>query len=137
MTDAIETARLTKRFRRADAVADLDLRVPAQSIFALIGPNGAGKTTTIKLLMNLVRPTSGHATVLGTDSRRLGVQEFQRIGHVSENQRLPLSMTPDPLAHSLRSHRPGRPRADVRHRLSMALVLLPTPARSARLGVQS
>jgi ABC-type multidrug transport system ATPase subunit len=49
MTDAIETARLTKRFRRADAVADLDLRVPAQSIFALIGPNGAGKTT-IKLL---------------------------------------------------------------------------------------
>ena len=43
----------------------LDLKVPAGSIFALIGPNGAGKTTTIKMLMNLVRPTTGRATVLG------------------------------------------------------------------------
>jgi ABC-2 type transport system ATP-binding protein len=62
-------------------------------VFALIGPNGAGKTTTIKLLMNLVRPSRGRATVLGTDSRRLGVREFQRIGYVSENQKLPEWMT--------------------------------------------
>jgi len=94
MTNAIETLALTRRYGRLEAVDGLTLQVPAGSVFALIGPNGAGKTTTIKLLMNLVRPTNGRASVLGTDSRRLGVGEFQRIGYVSENQRLPDWMTP-------------------------------------------
>jgi ABC-2 type transport system ATP-binding protein len=71
--------------------------VPAGSIFALLGPNGAGKTTTLKLLMNLLRPTRGRATVLGADTRRLGPRHFQRIGYVSENQRLPDWMTPGQL----------------------------------------
>jgi ABC-2 type transport system ATP-binding protein len=90
---AIETNRLTRRYGRLDAVDGLDLRVPAGSIFALIGPNGAGKTTTIKLLMNLVRPSRGRATVLGVDSRHLGARELQRIGYVSESQKLPDWMT--------------------------------------------
>jgi len=93
MTSAIETSGLTRKYGRLDAVNGLTLQVPAGSVFALIGPNGAGKTTTIKLLMNLVRPTGGRAAVLGTDSRRLGVRELQRIGYVSENQRLPDWMT--------------------------------------------
>jgi ABC-2 type transport system ATP-binding protein len=97
MTHAIETRDLARRFGRLDAVRAMNLQVPAGSIFALIGPNGAGKTTTIKLLMNLVRPTRGVATILGTDSRRLGVRDFQRIGYVSENQRLPGWMTPGEL----------------------------------------
>jgi ABC-2 type transport system ATP-binding protein len=94
MTNAIETHGLTRRFGRLDAVDGLDVAVPAGSIFALVGPNGAGKTTTIKLLMNLIRPTRGSAAVLGTDSRRLVSPSFQRIGYVSENQRLPEWMTP-------------------------------------------
>jgi ABC-2 type transport system ATP-binding protein len=94
MTAAIETFDLTRRFGRTEAVNGLSLQVPAGSIFALLGPNGAGKTTTLKLLMNLVRATSGRATVLGVDSRRLGPRDFQRIGYVSENQRLPEWMTP-------------------------------------------
>jgi ABC-2 type transport system ATP-binding protein len=94
MTAAIETIDLTRRFGRTEAVNGLTLQVPAGSIFALLGPNGAGKTTTLKLLMNLVRPTRGRATVLGVDSRRLGPRDFQRIGYVSENQRLPEWMTP-------------------------------------------
>jgi ABC-2 type transport system ATP-binding protein len=93
MANAIETVDLTRSFRRLDAVNGLNLRVPAGSIFALIGPNGAGKTTTIKVLLNLIRPTRGMARVLDTDSRRLGVRELQRIGYVSENQRLPDMMT--------------------------------------------
>jgi ABC-2 type transport system ATP-binding protein len=97
MTSAIETSALTRKYGRLDAVNGLTLQVPAGSVFALIGPNGAGKTTTIKLLMNLVRPTGGQATVLGTDSRRLGVRELQRVGYVSENQRLPDWMTPGEL----------------------------------------
>ncbi len=97
MTTAIETLDLSRSFGRTAAVKALNLQVPAGSIFALLGPNGAGKTTTLKLLMNLVRPTRGRATVLGTDTRRLGTREFQRIGYVSENQQLPVWMTPGEL----------------------------------------
>ena len=97
MTCPIETAGLVRTFHRLEAVKGLDLKVPAGSFFALIGPNGAGKTTTLKLLMNLIRPTRGTARVLGVDSRRLGVPELQRIGYVSENQRLPEWMTADQL----------------------------------------
>jgi ABC-2 type transport system ATP-binding protein len=93
MDCAIETAKLTRRYGRLDAVDSLDLCVPVGSTFALVGPNGAGKTTTLTMLMNLVRPSSGRATVLGVDSRRLSSRDFARIGYVSENQRLPDWMT--------------------------------------------
>jgi len=107
MTNAIETADLARRFGHLDAVNGLSLQVPAGSIFALIGPNGAGKTTTIKLLMNLLRPTAGSARLLGTDSRRLLPQHLQRIGYVSENQRLPDWMTPGELFDYCRPFYPG------------------------------
>ncbi len=89
----IETKALTRRFGRMEAVHELTLAVPQGSVFALLGPNGAGKSTTIKMLMNLLEPTSGSARVLGVDSRKLGEKEKAQIGYVSENQQLPLWMT--------------------------------------------
>ncbi len=89
----IETKNLTRRFGRAEAVCELNLVVPTGSVFALLGSNGAGKTTTIKMLVNLLRPTSGEARVLGVDSRQLGERELAQLGYVSENQQLPLWMT--------------------------------------------
>ena len=89
----IETHHLAHRYWRNEAVHDLTLAVPEGSVFALLGPNGAGKTTTIKMLMNLIGPTSGEARVLGVDSRRLGERQLKQIGYVSENQLLPLWMT--------------------------------------------
>ena len=89
----IETENLTRRFGRNEAVHGLNLTVPQGSVLALLGPNGAGKSTTIKLLMNLLEPTSGVARVLGVDSRKLGEKEKAQIGYVSENQQLPLWMT--------------------------------------------
>ena len=89
----IETSGLSCRFRSLEAVSGLDLAVPAGSVFALLGPNGAGKTTTIKLLLNLLSPTAGSATVFGVDSRRLSPREFAQIGYVSENLTLPGWMT--------------------------------------------
>jgi ABC-2 type transport system ATP-binding protein len=71
----------------------LTLKVPEGSALALLGANGAGKTTTIKVLMNLLEPTTGSATVLGVDSRKLSTQELAQIGYVSENQQMPPRMT--------------------------------------------
>jgi ABC-2 type transport system ATP-binding protein len=89
----IETHNLSRRFGRMEAVHGLNLAVPEGCVLALLGPNGAGKTTTIKLLMNLLRPDGGSATVLGVDTLRLGEREKAQIGYVSENQELPLWMT--------------------------------------------
>src|ERR1700761_4280975 len=94
----IEADQLGYRYRQNHAVNGLNLRVPEGSIFALLGPNGAGKTTTIKLLMNLLSPSSGSIKVLGVDSRRLGPPELQQIGYVSEHQKRPLWMTVGGLA---------------------------------------
>ena len=93
MPSAIETQNLTRRYGRTEAVHDLTLTVPTGSVFALLGPNGAGKTTTIKVLMNLLAPTSGSARILGTDSQKLRERDRAQIGYVSENQLLPLWMT--------------------------------------------
>lgn len=84
---------LSKRFRKVLAVNDMHLEVPQGTTYALVGPNGAGKTTFIKVLLNLLQPNSGHAALLGTDSRRLSSRDFEKIGYVSENQELPEWMT--------------------------------------------
>jgi ABC-2 type transport system ATP-binding protein len=83
---AIETVSLTRRFRRVVAVDDLDLQVPAGATYALMGPNGAGKTTLIRLLMGLLRPSSGRAQILGYDASRLRGKRLESVGYVSEAQ---------------------------------------------------
>jgi ABC-2 type transport system ATP-binding protein len=136
MTYAIETQGLTRRFGRTPAVTDLTLQVAAGSIFALLGPNGAGKTTTLKLLMNLLRPTLGTATVLGADTRHLDAAHFQRIGYVSENQRLPEWMTPGELFDYCRPFYPTWD-DELRRRLESDLALaVRTPLRSLSRGTR-
>src|SRR5438093_3780274 len=82
-----------KKFGRHDAVQGLSFSVPEGSAFALIGANGAGKTTTIKVLMKILEPSRGRATVLGVDSRKISPKELSQIGYVSENQDLPARLT--------------------------------------------
>jgi ABC-2 type transport system ATP-binding protein len=91
--NAIECEELTRRFGRMIALDRLTLAVPAGSIFALLGPNGAGKSTTLKLLLGLLRPTSGRSRVLGRDGTALRPADFERIGYVTEEQILPDWMT--------------------------------------------
>ena len=93
MNNVIETQNLTRRFGKTEAVDNLTFTVPEGSIYAFLGPNGAGKTTTIKMLLNILKPTSGSANILGLDSTRIGPSEFAGIGYVSENQKLPEWMT--------------------------------------------
>jgi len=89
----IRTQGLTKTFGQTTALKGVDLIVPEGAIYALVGANGAGKTTIIKLLMNILRPTSGSAHILGLDSHDVAGAAFNRIGYVSENQDLPEWMT--------------------------------------------
>src|SRR5579863_974844 len=89
----IEARDLQKSYGRTDALRGLSLSVPEGSAFALIGANGAGKTTTIKVLMNILEPSGGSASVLGVDSRALSPREMAQIGYVSENQDMPERMT--------------------------------------------
>lgn len=78
----IETEGLTKFYGRSRGIIDVDLRVERGEIFGFLGPNGAGKTTTIRLLLDLIRPTRGHARVLGLDPRRDGVEIRRRVGYL-------------------------------------------------------
>jgi|SRR5580765_462894 ABC-2 type transport system ATP-binding protein len=84
----VQAENLHKTYRRHDALRGSSFGVPQGSAYALIGANGAGKTTTIKVLMNLIEASSGTATVLGVDSRKLSIRELAQIGYVSENQQL-------------------------------------------------
>lgn len=93
MENAVSTQQLTRRFRSGTAVSDLSIQIPEGSVYGLLGPNGAGKTTTLHMLLNLLQPSEGSAQVLGVDSRRLKPRHFERIGYVSEEQKLPAWMT--------------------------------------------
>ena len=86
MEYAIETNALTKRFRKLVAVNNVDLRVPWGSVYGFLGRNGAGKTTTISMLLGLLRPTSGGATVLGHSSKTDPLKIRAEIGYVPEKQ---------------------------------------------------
>jgi ABC-2 type transport system ATP-binding protein len=89
----IRVENLWKKFGRFDALRGLSFDVPEGSAFALIGANGAGKTTTIKVLMNIIEPTRGSATLLGIDSRKISPRQLAQIGYVSENQDMPSRLT--------------------------------------------
>lgn len=89
----IQVQDLHKKFRRFEALRGLSFSVPQGSAFALIGANGAGKTTIIKILTNILEPTSGCAILLGVDSRTLSPRELVQIGYVSENQDMPPRFT--------------------------------------------
>ncbi|WP_035609516.1 ABC transporter ATP-binding protein [Haloferula sp. BvORR071] len=93
---------LKKRFRGNEALHGIDLDIPQGKVTAFLGPNGAGKTTTIKCAMNLIERDEGSVQVLGTDARKLGPPQWQRIGYVSENQKMPGWMTVPQLLDYLR-----------------------------------
>jgi ABC-2 type transport system ATP-binding protein len=90
---AIQTHGLAKGYARTQALYPVTLTVPRGSVFALVGHNGAGKTTLIKLLMNMIQPSAGSATILGKECIHLTGDDFKRIAYASENQELPDWMT--------------------------------------------
>jgi ABC-2 type transport system ATP-binding protein len=90
---AIATVGLTKFYGETRGIEDLDLRVEAGEVFGYLGPNGAGKTTTIRLLLDLIRPTRGHATIAGLDSRRRSVEARRLVGYLPGELKPPTRST--------------------------------------------
>jgi len=85
---AIETRGLTRVFDNRVALDHLDLRIERGEIFGFLGPNGAGKSTTIRLLLDLVRPTAGSASILGFDCQRETIEVRKRTSYLPGELRL-------------------------------------------------
>ena len=81
---AVQVQELTKQFDHFTAVDHVSFTIPRGQIFGFLGPNGAGKTTTIRMLLGLLKPTSGTATVLGFDIEKSPEEIRQRIGYMSQ-----------------------------------------------------
>ncbi|MEU0001276.1 ABC transporter ATP-binding protein [Streptomyces microflavus] len=83
MENVIELRELTKTYGSRRGLTGLSLDVVEGEVFGFLGPNGAGKSTTIRLLLDLIRPTGGSASVLGLDPRSDGVELRRRVGYLA------------------------------------------------------
>jgi ABC-2 type transport system ATP-binding protein len=82
MTAVIRTEKLTKSYGSHRGIVDVDLEVQQGEVFGFLGPNGAGKTTTIRILLDLIRPTSGKAFVFEIESSADPAAIHRRIGYL-------------------------------------------------------
>jgi ABC-2 type transport system ATP-binding protein len=82
MTAIIQTEKLTKSYGEHRGIIEVDLDVQGGEVFGFLGPNGAGKTTTIRTLLDLIRPTSGRATVFGIETTVDPVAIHRRVGYI-------------------------------------------------------
>jgi len=92
-TVAVETARLGKVYDGVTAIQELSFKVFAGEIFGLLGPNGAGKSTTLRILITLLRPTTGQATVLGHDVVREADCVRRSVGYVPQERAIDRFLT--------------------------------------------
>lgn len=107
MNTAIETNNLVKRYGDVIAVDQLSLRVAQGEIYAFLGLNGAGKTTTIRLLLGMVKPTSGEARVLGTRIRVGDKKPWDSVGYLVETPHAYPELTVRENLEAMRRLRPG------------------------------
>ena len=90
---AVQTRGLSKVYDGVPAVDGIDLEVPRHSVFGFLGPNGAGKTTTMKMLLGLIRPTSGSGSVFGLDIETDSPRVRGRVGYLPQEPRFYPRMT--------------------------------------------
>jgi len=82
--EIIKTEHLTKQYGNFKAVSDMNLHVRKGEIYGFLGLNGAGKTTTIRMLLGLIKPTSGYAYILGEKAEKENNNLWNRIGYMVE-----------------------------------------------------
>jgi ABC-2 type transport system ATP-binding protein len=130
----IEMSDVHKSFKKTQALAGLDLQVPAGSIYGFLGPNGAGKTTAIKLLMEMLKADSGEARIFGlpvADPANY-VEIRKRIGFVAEEKELYPYMTMEQI---IRFTRPFYPKwREDRERRYLRMLDLPPKQKILKLS---
>ncbi len=112
MADVIRAEQLTKTYGQNRGIVEVDFSVQAGEVFGFLGPNGAGKTTTIRLVLDLIRPTSGRLSVFGLDARRDSVAIRRRLGYLPGDLRLYERMTGRDLLEFFGHLRGSRGRGD-------------------------
>ncbi len=85
---AISLQNATKYYGQQLGVAELNLEVSQGEVFGYLGPNGAGKTTTIRMLLDILRPTSGKLSILGQDAQLNSVELRRRMGYIPGEPKL-------------------------------------------------
>lgn len=113
MTSAVETVHLVKRFSAVTAVDDLSLRVTQGEIYAFLGLNGAGKTTTIRMLLDIIKPTSGAIRILGRRVTGNGSPPWGSVGYMVETPHAYPELTVRESVEAARRLRPGTDRRAV------------------------
>jgi beta-exotoxin I transport system ATP-binding protein len=103
----IVASRLSKDFGSGRGLFELDLEVGRGEVFGFLGPNGAGKSTTIRLLLDLIKPTSGSARVLGLDTRTDSIEIRRRVGFLPGDLALYPKLTGRAVLHYLAALRGG------------------------------
>src|SRR5699024_5789234 len=85
MNYVIQTNNLVKQFGRDKAVDNISLAIPEGEVYGLLGPNGAGKTTTIRMLLGLMKPTSGSIHIFNQDLNKERIDILKHVGSLVEN----------------------------------------------------
>lgn len=91
--EAIQLENLTKSFGKQKAVDNLSLSIAPGEVLGFLGPNGAGKTTTMRMLVGLLKPTSGVATILGFDASKRQPKMLARVGYLPGSLKLYENLT--------------------------------------------
>ncbi len=112
--DPIRTHGLSKHYGPVQVLADVDLHVPAGSLFGFLGPNGAGKTTTIRILLGLLRASGGAAQVFGQDAWRRGPRIRAEVGYLPGDIRFYDGLTGRATLAFLNAARGGRCGEEIR-----------------------
>jgi ABC-2 type transport system ATP-binding protein len=133
-TAAISLEGLTKYYGRSRGIVDVDLEVARGECFGFLGPNGAGKSTTMRILLDLIRPTRGRATVLGRDARGGSLEIRARTGYVPGELELYEKLTPRELFAYFGSLRGGFDGAYLRSVVDRLELELDRPIRSLSRG---
>lgn len=85
MEYVVQTENLSKRFGKEKAVVGLDMKIRKGEIYGFLGPNGAGKTTTIRMLLGLMKPTSGEIHIFQKDLKKARIEILGKVGSLVEN----------------------------------------------------
>lgn len=132
----IEVTGLTKHYGRIHALRGVDLSIPSGASFGFLGPNGAGKTTTMRILLGLLRASSGRARVLGMDAWNDSKTIRERVGYLPGDVRLYEWMTGRRLLAFCNRARGGRHDAEIRRLQDRFDVDLSRPIRDYSRGMK-